>query len=77
MAKNRYFGFQPYVKYIQFCFGKVIKTWDDLTALIDPEVSKIQICISEPFLIYLNLEIECGAPKKIQAIYCHECLYGE
>lgn len=41
MAKNRYFGFQPYVKYIQFCFGKVIKTWDDLTALIDPEVSKI------------------------------------
>lgn len=38
MAKNRYFGFQPYVKYIEFCFGKVIKSWNDLKDFIDPEV---------------------------------------
>lgn len=37
IAKNRYFGFQPYVKYREFCFGKAIKNWDDLLGIIDPE----------------------------------------
>ncbi|XP_004925926.1 peroxidase [Bombyx mori] len=37
ISKNRYFGFQPYVKYHEFCFGKTIKKWGDLEGVIDPE----------------------------------------
>ncbi|KAG6457885.1 peroxidase [Manduca sexta] len=37
VSKNRYFGFQPYVKYRQFCFGHTVKTWDDLIGIIDRE----------------------------------------
>lgn len=38
VAKNRYFGFQPYVKYRAFCFGKQIKSFEDLIGIIDYEV---------------------------------------
>ncbi|XP_075970962.1 peroxidase-like [Anticarsia gemmatalis] len=37
VAKNRYFGFQPYVKYRESCFGKPIRSFDDLRGIIDPE----------------------------------------
>ncbi|KAJ8733049.1 hypothetical protein PYW07_015648 [Mythimna separata] len=37
MAKNRYFGFQPYVKYREACYGKPVLTFNDLYAFIDPE----------------------------------------
>lgn len=37
VAKNRYFGFQPYVKYREFCFGKKIRSFDDLIHIIDIE----------------------------------------
>ncbi|CAG4966572.1 unnamed protein product [Parnassius apollo] len=37
LAKNRYFGFQPYIKYREFCFKQSFKTFDDLLYAIDPE----------------------------------------
>ncbi|KAJ8731724.1 hypothetical protein PYW08_014454 [Mythimna loreyi] len=37
MAKNRYFGFQPYVKYREACFGKPVRSFNDLYYFIDPE----------------------------------------
>ncbi|CAB3242848.1 unnamed protein product [Arctia plantaginis] len=37
LSKNRYFGFQPYVNYRQFCFNKRIKSFDDLHGIIDEE----------------------------------------
>ncbi|XP_052750505.1 peroxidase-like [Galleria mellonella] len=37
IAKNRYFGFQPYVKYKQFCNQKEYTSFDDLSNEIDPE----------------------------------------
>ncbi|CAK1604590.1 unnamed protein product [Parnassius mnemosyne] len=37
LAKNRYFGFQPYIKYREFCFKQSFKTFDDLLHAIDPE----------------------------------------
>ncbi|KAJ8733048.1 hypothetical protein PYW07_015647 [Mythimna separata] len=37
LAKNRYFGFQPYIRYRETCFGKLIRTFDDLHGIIDPE----------------------------------------
>ncbi|CAH0626860.1 unnamed protein product [Chrysodeixis includens] len=37
LAKNRLFGFQPYVKYREFCFGNKVKSFDDLHGSIDPE----------------------------------------
>ncbi|XP_047020292.1 peroxidase-like [Helicoverpa zea] len=37
LAKNRYFGFPPYVKYREFCFGKPVHSFDDLHGIIDPE----------------------------------------
>ncbi|KAH9637937.1 hypothetical protein HF086_017170 [Spodoptera exigua] len=37
MAKNRYFGFQPYVKYREACFGKPIRSFYDLEGIVDPE----------------------------------------
>lgn len=41
LAKNRYFGFQPYVKYYKFCFHKDIHTFEDLEGIIAEE--KIEI----------------------------------
>lgn len=38
LAKNRYFGFPPYVKYREFCFGKPVRSFEDLHGIIDPEV---------------------------------------
>ncbi|KAL4703134.1 hypothetical protein ACJJTC_010691 [Scirpophaga incertulas] len=37
LAKNRYFGFQPYVKYKQFCNNKNYASFDDLLDSMDPE----------------------------------------
>ncbi|KAF9420421.1 hypothetical protein HW555_003343 [Spodoptera exigua] len=37
MAKNRYFGFQPYVKYREACFGKPIRSFYDLEGIVDSE----------------------------------------
>ncbi|CAK1604587.1 unnamed protein product [Parnassius mnemosyne] len=37
LAKNRLFGFQPYIKYRELCFKKSLKTFDDLLQAIDPE----------------------------------------
>ncbi|CAK1604589.1 unnamed protein product [Parnassius mnemosyne] len=37
LAKNRYFGFQPYIKYREFCFKQSFKSFDDLLQAIDPE----------------------------------------
>ncbi|CAH0626861.1 unnamed protein product [Chrysodeixis includens] len=37
LAKNRYFGFQPYVKYREACFGTTINKFEDLKGFIDPE----------------------------------------
>ncbi|KAJ8731726.1 hypothetical protein PYW08_014456 [Mythimna loreyi] len=37
LAKNRYFGFPPYVKYRELCFGKPIRSFEDLHGIIDPE----------------------------------------
>ncbi|XP_045534310.1 peroxidase-like [Papilio machaon] len=37
LAKNRLFGFQPYVKYRELCFKQSFKTFDDLKQAIDPE----------------------------------------
>ncbi|KAI8429285.1 hypothetical protein MSG28_007786 [Choristoneura fumiferana] len=34
LAKGRYFGFPPYVKYRKFCSGKTINSFDDLTDII-------------------------------------------
>lgn len=38
LTKNRYFGFPPYVKYRQYCSGKLIREFEDLLDIIDPEV---------------------------------------
>ncbi|CAB3243525.1 unnamed protein product [Arctia plantaginis] len=37
LSKNRYFGFQPYVNYRQFCFNTPIKSFGDLHGIIDEE----------------------------------------
>ncbi|KAJ0179668.1 hypothetical protein K1T71_004259 [Dendrolimus kikuchii] len=37
LAKSRYFGFQPYVKYREYCFGTPIKSYADLKGIIDDE----------------------------------------
>ncbi|XP_072940468.1 salivary peroxidase/catechol oxidase-like [Epargyreus clarus] len=37
LGKNRYFGFAPYVKYKELCFGKSYKRFEDLLDSIDPE----------------------------------------
>ncbi|CAG4966592.1 unnamed protein product [Parnassius apollo] len=37
LAKNRLFGFQPYIKYREFCFKQSFKIFDDLLQAIDPE----------------------------------------
>ncbi|XP_059052429.1 peroxidase-like [Achroia grisella] len=37
MAKNRYFGFPPYVKYKEFCKEKQYTSFEDLSSDIDPE----------------------------------------
>ncbi|CAH2075609.1 unnamed protein product, partial [Iphiclides podalirius] len=37
LAKNRYFGFPPYIKYRELCFKQSFKTFDDLLHAIDPE----------------------------------------
>ncbi|KAM3956032.1 peroxidase-like [Aphomia sociella] len=50
LAKNRYFGFQPYVKYKQFCNGKSYNSFEDLINDIDPE--RIEILKD----IYENVE---------------------
>ncbi|KAJ0179666.1 hypothetical protein K1T71_004257 [Dendrolimus kikuchii] len=48
-AKNRYFGFQSYVKYRDFCFGKPIRSFDDLDGIIDPERIEILKDLYESF----------------------------
>ncbi|XP_060801166.1 peroxidase-like [Amyelois transitella] len=37
LAKNRLFGFQPYVKYKEYCSGKSYKSFEDLLEFIDAE----------------------------------------
>ncbi|XP_075970963.1 peroxidase-like [Anticarsia gemmatalis] len=37
IAKNRYFGFPPYVNYREFCFGQKIKSFEDLHGIVDEE----------------------------------------
>lgn len=39
LAKGRYFGFPPYVKYRKFCSGKTINNFDDLLDIIAADVS--------------------------------------
>ncbi|PZC78259.1 hypothetical protein B5X24_HaOG202331 [Helicoverpa armigera] len=37
LAKNRYFGFQGYISYRNYCFGDNITSFDNLTDIIDEE----------------------------------------
>ncbi|XP_023939635.2 peroxidase-like [Bicyclus anynana] len=37
LQKNRFLGIAPYVDYRRYCFGEVIRTFDDLLRAIDPE----------------------------------------
>ncbi|KAJ2946835.1 hypothetical protein O0L34_g16163 [Tuta absoluta] len=37
LSKSRYFGFQPYIKYKEHCFGKSYNIFEDLGDAIDPE----------------------------------------
>ncbi|CAB3243533.1 unnamed protein product [Arctia plantaginis] len=37
LAKGRYFGFQPYVKYRELCFGTAIQSFEDLRGIVDEE----------------------------------------
>ncbi|XP_013178166.1 PREDICTED: peroxidase-like [Papilio xuthus] len=41
LAKNRLFGFPPYIKYREFCFKQSFKTFDDLLQAIDPERAEL------------------------------------
>lgn len=41
LAKNRYFGLAPYVKYLEFCRGKPYESFNDLLDVIDSDVSSI------------------------------------
>ncbi|CAK1604588.1 unnamed protein product [Parnassius mnemosyne] len=50
LSKNRYFGFQPYVKYLEFCLGRSFMKFEDLEYVMDPE--RIEM-LEE---IYENLE---------------------
>lgn len=40
LAKNRYFGFQPYINYLNYCFDVEIADFDDLYPYVMPEVQK-------------------------------------
>ncbi|XP_014358646.2 peroxidase-like [Papilio machaon] len=37
LAKNRYFGLQPYVKYLELCRRRAFKKFEDLLHVMDPE----------------------------------------
>lgn len=39
LAKGRFFGFPSYVKYREFCAGKLYKTFDSLKEFMTKEVS--------------------------------------
>lgn len=42
VSRGRDFGFQPYVKYRQYCSGRSYETFEDLGDLIEKDVSKQQ-----------------------------------
>lgn len=47
LAKGRYFGFAPYVKYRELCAGQPYKTFDDLEDVMSKEVNIYSVFLSQ------------------------------
>ncbi|XP_041976205.1 peroxidase-like [Aricia agestis] len=57
IKKGRYFGFAPYIKYLQICSGRTYRTFEDLQNVIDPE--RIQL-LREKYKNVEDIELMAG-----------------
>ncbi|KAJ8731725.1 hypothetical protein PYW08_014455 [Mythimna loreyi] len=74
LAKNRHFGFQPYIRYREICFGKLIRMFDDLRGIIDPE--RIEI-LKDVYEKEIDIDLMAGiwVEKPIPEGYVPSTLY--
>ncbi|CAH0407945.1 unnamed protein product [Chilo suppressalis] len=74
LAKNRLFGFQSYITYRKFCFGKTYDTFDDLKEVFEPERLEM---LKERYNTVDDIDLIAGMwlERKVKGGYIPETLY--
>ncbi|CAG9784806.1 unnamed protein product [Diatraea saccharalis] len=74
LAKNRYFGFKPYVAYREWCFGRSYDDFDDLKEAFDPERLEL---LKERYKSVEDIDLMAGLwlEKHVEGGYIPETLY--